>query len=111
MIKSGIYFITNLINNKTYVGSINLAKREKRHFCELKNNKHYNSHLQLAWNKYGPDAFKFEIAEEVPNNQLLEVENQYLQLAKLFPELYYNQAYNSVSPMLGKKVSLETKEK
>lgn len=62
--ESGIYKITNKVNNKIYIGS---AKRFKErfsgHISSLKNNKHQNKHLQASWNKYGTDAFVFEIIE------------------------------------------------
>ena len=61
---SGIYKIRNLINNKIYIGStINFRQRWYTHKTLLTNNKHPNSHLQNAWNKYGPANFVFEIME------------------------------------------------
>ena len=42
----GIYKITNIVNNKIYVGSaINISNRFKTHKRLLKNNIHFNSHL------------------------------------------------------------------
>lgn len=41
---SGIYVITNLKNNKKYVGSSkDIRTRLDRHFRDLRNNRHYNS--------------------------------------------------------------------
>src|SRR6478735_2273370 len=58
----GIYKITNLISGKCYVGSArNTAGRIATHKYNLKNNKHFNSHLQAAWNKYGEQSFTFEV--------------------------------------------------
>jgi len=63
---AGIYKITNIINNKIYIGSTNcLLRRKKEHFRHLKSNYHYNRKLQNAFNKYGIENFKFEILEEV----------------------------------------------
>ena len=63
---SGIYSIRNLINNKIYIGSaINLCNRKSQHFSSLKNNKHYNTHLQKAYNKYKKENFEFEVIEYV----------------------------------------------
>lgn len=60
----GIYSITNLINNKKYIGqSIDIENRFVRHKCELRKGRHVNKHLQHAWNKYGENNFKFEIIE------------------------------------------------
>ena len=61
--KCGIYKITNIINNKVYVGSaVNVTYRFKTHKRLLKQNKHFNTHLQSSYNKYGKDNFKFEMS-------------------------------------------------
>ena len=61
---SGIYKIENLINHKVYVGqSQNIFNRWKSHLNDLNHDKHYNPHLQRAWNKYSENNFKFEIIE------------------------------------------------
>lgn len=62
--ESGIYKITNLINNKVYIGqSRDLKTRIYKHNYYLKNNQHINKHLQNSYNKYGIESFKFEIIE------------------------------------------------
>ena len=59
--KCGIYKITNITNNKFYIGqSTDLSKRKSDHFYTLKNNCHCNFHLQSSYNKYGKKNFKFE---------------------------------------------------
>lgn len=59
---AGVYQIKNLRNSKTYVGSsFRLTKRWSRHQSRLRNQTHENPKLQNAWNKYGADAFAFEI--------------------------------------------------
>lgn len=65
MIKSGIYTITNTINGKIYVGSsiADVYRRLIQHKVDLKRNVHKNSYLQHSYNKYGKEAFKFEILE------------------------------------------------
>ena len=58
----GIYIIKNKINGKFYLGSSkNCNKRKTQHFTLLKHNTHHCIHLQRAYNKYGKDAFEFEI--------------------------------------------------
>ena len=58
----GIYRIRNIINNKCYIGqSINLYRRKNNHFCNLRNNRNKNRHLQNSYNKYGEENFVFEI--------------------------------------------------
>jgi excinuclease UvrABC nuclease subunit len=45
--KSGIYCIKNIINDKMYIGSaVNLKTRRYEHFHFLTKNKHHNRHLQ-----------------------------------------------------------------
>lgn len=61
MIKSGIYKITNTINNKCYIGqSVDIDRRIKQHKKDLKANHRENSRLINSYNKYGIGAFKFE---------------------------------------------------
>lgn len=81
----GIYKIINKINDTYYVGSsIDIFERWYSHKKLLNNNKHYNKHLQNAWNKYGEISFEFKIIEEQGSKQvdLLELEQKYLNIAK-----------------------------
>jgi group I intron endonuclease len=65
---AGIYQITCLANGKKYIGSsLSIERRFTNHKTHLKYNKHTNSHLQNAWNKYGKVSFVFEILEKVEN--------------------------------------------
>ena len=77
-----IYSITNTINNKRYIGISQDYKNRKRvHEWAMKNNKHRNTKLQRAVNKYGYDNFKFEILEEVKTDDRIEaltLENKYI---------------------------------
>lgn len=64
---SGVYKITNIINNKFYIGSsIDIYRRLDAHQKTLNRNKHHSNHLQNAWNKYGESSFIFEVLEELP---------------------------------------------
>jgi len=78
---SGIYAIVNKLNNKKYVGSsIDVRKRYRQHYNDLSKNKHVNTHLQNAWNKYGENAFEFSILETCDNvrSTLLYIEQKYI---------------------------------
>lgn len=76
---SGIYCIRNIENNKIYIGaSSNLKVRRSKHFSELKKNKHSNSRLQNAFNKYGLDSFIFEVIEYCDKKDLAKLENFYV---------------------------------
>ena len=68
-IYSGIYVITNNINNKKYVGqSVNLKARIKKHL-----NKNSNSAISYAIKKYGWDNFSLNLYYvEIENLDLIE---------------------------------------
>lgn len=75
----GIYKITNLVNNKVYIGSSkDINSRAKKHFNNLKYGIHINKHLQNAYYKYGKDNFKFEIVKEVNVKILRRAEQFYI---------------------------------
>lgn len=75
MIKTGIYKITNIINNKVYIGgALCLRTRLNKHFSDLKLNKHHSKKLQNSYNKYGKDFFNKEILEYCSKEQLNERE-------------------------------------
>lgn len=77
--KAGIYKITNLLNNKVYVGSsIDVKYRISRHRHDLNKNIHDNKHLQSSWNKYGKNNFKFEILIYCDKKVLLNLEQFFI---------------------------------
>lgn len=92
--ESGIYRIVNTISKKSYVGSsVSLNDRRDNHFSELRNNVHYNTHLQRAWNKYGKHCFLFEILEKCNVNQLAKREGYWCNLLNVFDRKFgYNKA-------------------
>lgn len=78
-LKSGIYCIENKISKKIYIGSTeNFDDRKYNHFYKLENKIHNNRHLQNSYNKHGMDAFIFSILEYCIVDELLKVEQQYL---------------------------------
>ena len=88
----GIYTITNLINNKVYVGySNNIKSRHTAHFCELEGKYHDNDFLQKAYNKYGRENFVFEILEECKERFLASQEHYWATILNVHNEKYgYN---------------------
>jgi len=81
----GIYRITNTVNGKSYVGqSVDVKSRISHHRSELRNNRHENSYLQNAWNKYGEENFTFEILERCSRNELDEREIYYIDHFKTY---------------------------
>lgn len=75
---SGIYCITNNIDNRIYIGSTNCFYKRfyehNRDFCKLDHN---NNHLQNFVNKYGIDSINYNIIEIVDFNNLIEREQYY----------------------------------
>lgn len=63
--KGWVYLIRCTPNGKVYAGSsVTPARRFYLHRRDLALGKHHSPPLQAAWNKYGADAFTFEIVEE-----------------------------------------------
>ena len=92
----GIYEIVNTINNKKYIGrSVNLNKRRQDHFKALSNNEHYNHHLQRAYNKYGANAFTFNVLEYCGTlEETIDRERYYIELMGTeYSDIGYNMAY------------------
>lgn len=72
IIKSGIYCIKCIPTTKIYIGSSkDTQSRWISHRGDLRGNRHYNTYLQNAWNKYGEKNFEFSVMEEVNNLDLL----------------------------------------
>lgn len=107
---SGVYQIYNPINNKRYIGSsINVERRLKEHLRNLKRNKHINSYLQSAYNKY-KDILQFQFLEECEPDECLIFEQYYLDYYKSYiREFGYN--IDPEAKHAGKHLSEETKEK
>src|SRR5438034_7725245 len=77
--KSGIYLITCIRNGKRYVGKdSDLPKRWRDHKRDLLSGKHWNLHLQRAWDLYGEDAFIYCILEYCEKDKLVEKEDYWM---------------------------------
>lgn len=104
---SGIYQIRNIVNGKIYIGSaVNLYKRKIDHFTTLVKNKHHNDYLQKSYNKYGKDAFTFEVLFTCLKEDLIRLEQYHIN--------NYNPEYNIcrvAGSVLGVKRSEQTKIK
>jgi group I intron endonuclease len=80
MVQSGIYKIESKIKpERIYIGSAkNISFRWNLHKRELSNKKHHSHKLQWHVNKYGIDDLQFIILEECALNDLLSIEQKYL---------------------------------
>jgi group I intron endonuclease len=85
MYKAGVYNIICVPTLKFYLGSSKdiEGRRWKDHRNKLRKNEHGCQHLQNAWNKYGEDAFVFNVIEHVIEplvsaKQLTDVEQKWI---------------------------------
>lgn len=125
---SGVYIITNIINNKVYIGSsIDIKKRVYRHFSDLVNNKHYNRLLQRAYNKYKEKSFIVSVLCVCDKKETFNNEQVFLDKYKSYiPKFGYNimksalpdlpRVPNNVKKkisktLMGRKPSEETRKK
>jgi len=77
--KSGVYKITNLINNKSYVGSsLNLGRRFTTYYSFKYIDSQKNSLICKALLKYGYSKFSLEILKYCSSKDLLSREQYYL---------------------------------
>ena len=87
----GIYKITNLINNKSYIGqSIDIQARFSSHKRTLQwNDPRVNYPLYRDFKKYGLENFSFEIIEQCSKDELNEKEKYWINHYNT-----YNNGYN-----------------
>jgi len=111
----GIYKITHIGSGRMYLGSTVLFyKRWGHHRMELRQGVHLNKRLQNFWNKYGEEAFKFDIVETIenPTKEILEQREQYW--IDFYQSSNRNIGFNLrkiAQNNLGFKMSAETKQK
>lgn len=116
LFKTGVYKILNTITKERYVGSASrIGKsnslsgfyvRFEKHKSLLKSNKHYNIHLQRAYNKYGENNFNFNVLSICPPEYCIKLEQWFLDNLK--PEYNIRKIADSNK---GIKFTAEHKEK
>ena len=104
---SGIYLITNIVNNKVYVGQAqNLYVRTRQHVLYEK-----NPLLKKAFKKYGIDKFTIDVLEQCETDKLDEREQYWMDYYEVIDK---NKGYN-ICPVAGStrglKKSQEEREK
>lgn len=86
---SGIYRFTNTINGKMYIGMSNhVNDRRKRHLYELRRGNHINKHFQAAFNKYGEEAFQWDVLEYCTAESLEQREQYWIAFYDSFTHGY-----------------------
>lgn len=96
IIMGTIYSITNLLNNKKYIGQTSKKPEDrwKEHIYRGTSNKWYRtSAITKAIHKYGANNFKFEVIEKTDNSLLNEREEYWIK--------YYNTFYNGYNSTQG----------
>lgn len=90
-----IYKITNLINNKVYIGQTKYTAelRLQGHLRDMTRPEKSEYPLYRAFRKYGLQNFRLDILEDCPNDSLDEREIHYIK--------FYNTYYNGYNQTLG----------
>lgn len=107
----GIYKITNLLNNKVYIGqSVNIARRWKDHRSRpfQQGEDFERNYLYRAIRKNGLENFSFEIIEECAQEELNEKEKYWISHYKSYLEDFgYNQTLGGDSAVTFCKITDE----
>ena len=114
-----VYKITNLINNKCYIGSSNDVERRFRQHKECAYNEkdhHYNYPLMKAFREYGINNFNFEVIYNASDSlDMINKERYYIENFNSIVPFGYNQTLHTDSPTLdptiAKKMSDTKREK
>lgn len=110
MTHSGIYTIRCKSDGKFYIGSAtNYKNRWALHRRQLNAGTHHCTHLQNAWNKYGEAAFTFSLVEQVQKQNLITMEQQWIN--KFWDDGILFNSCRVAKSRLGMKHSPETKLK
>jgi group I intron endonuclease len=107
----GVYRIVNRVSGAVYIGSTTTSfdKRFSAHRTALKKGQHENDHMQKAFNKYGLSAFQFEIIECCSKEEVLHLEQYWLDSYRANGANLYNIALKAGHPTAGRKLSHETR--
>lgn len=108
---SGVYQIKNKVNGRYYIGSArDIFNRLLTHLSKLINNTSHNRRLQNDWNKCGYKNFEFSVLEICERDLIMDVEQRYLDVGFLTPDLFYNNKPVAKSGVTD-KYSLELRRK
>lgn len=107
-----IYLITNLVNDKKYVGqTIQIPQKRWNEHRWLASNNKTQQYIHKALRKYGVDNFKFEVIDECSSHdELNEAEIEWITRYDTFLGEGYNMTLGGMS-LLGYSHTQETKDK
>lgn len=108
--RGGVYGIRCLPNGKVYIGQTNFLRvRKAAHFRLLRLNRHWNAHLQSAFNQHGEQAFEFLVIERVG---IVEIDSREQHWIKTFSSDQREHGYNiQAGGHKNKRLSPETRAK
>lgn len=106
----GIYGIFCLPTGKVYIGSsLVICRRLRAHCSDLRRGVHENPYLQLAWNKYGEEQFRFHLLEECSVDNCISRELCWIDVLETMDRKFgYNIAMAGASAMFGRKHSAKS---
>jgi group I intron endonuclease len=109
--KTGIYVITNDIDARVYIGSATSFKqRYAVHKKKITHNEGCNPKLKNFANKYGIEHLTFSAVHACEREELLKMEQLYLDIFQPFDDNGFNIARKAGSP-IGYKHTQEAKDK
>lgn len=91
-----IYKITNLVNNKVYIGQTikTFKRRVGQHLSGLRKGTHRNPYLQQSFKKHGESAFSFEILEQFDSEMNFDLDNLERYWIKFYDSMTREKGYN-----------------
>jgi group I intron endonuclease len=109
---SGVYRLLNKINNRLYIGSsLSVFQRRDSHFSKMRRRLHTNKFLENDFHKCGEASFEFSILEICLPENLLKVEQKYLDQYYDNQKMCYNLSNLAEAPSRGRKLTFEHKQK
>lgn len=107
----GIYSITNLINQKKYIGqSRNIENRWKEHRKSINSSDKYHYPLYRAIRKYGIENFSFQVIEQCKLEELDKREQYYIDKFNTIVPNGYNQTLGGTTTVPQKLDQQKVKE-
>ena len=109
-----IYKITNIQNNKVYIGqSNNILRRWRDHKTNAfnSNDHNYNTHLYRSIRKYGLQNFSFEVLEECSISELDAREIYWISYYNSFKDKKHYNLTEGGEGMCGYSPTTKTKQK